>query len=200
MVRTAACLGRRARGRKPLPALLFFTDPARTPEPERQAEALPRGSAIIFRAFGAADALQRGLRLRAVARRRRLKLIVGADARLAAALGADGVHLPQRLAHHARRLKAARPGWVVTAAAHGPRAAQRVARLGADAVVISTAFPSRSPSAGAPLGAMALSRLARRLPTPLYALGGVNDKTARRLLDAGLVGLATVEGVETPRT
>lgn len=199
MARTAACLGRRARGRKPLPALLFFTDPVRAPEPWRQAAALPRGAAVVFRAFGAPDALQRGLRLRAVARRRGVKLIVGADASLAATLRADGVHLPERLAHHARRLKAGRPGWLVTAAAHGPRAAHRAARLGADAVVVSTAFPSRSPSAGPPLGAMALSRLARRLSAPVYALGGVNDKTARRLLDAGLVGLAAVEGLN-PRT
>ncbi len=30
---------------------------------------------------------------------------------------------------------------------------------------------------------------------PAYALGGVNEKTARRLLDTGLIGLAAVEGV-----
>jgi thiamine-phosphate pyrophosphorylase len=201
MARTAASLGRRARGRKPLPSLLFFTDPARTPEPERQAAALPRGAAVVYRAFGAADAQPRGLRLRNLARRRGLKLLVGADPRLAAALGADGVHLPERLAHRARRLKAARPGWIVTAAAHSPRAARRALRLGADAVVVSPAFPSRSPSAGRPLGPMALARLARSLrPGSVYALGGVNDKTARRLLDAGVVGLAAVEGVLGVRT
>jgi len=195
MRRTAACLGRRARLRKPLPVLLFFTDPARTPDPEAPAARLPPGCAVVFRAFGAGDAVARGLRLRSVTRRARNLLLAGADATLAAAIAADGVHLPERLAHRARRLKAAGPGWIVTAAAHDLVSARRAIRHGADAVVLSAAFASASPSAARPLGALKLARLARRVGGPVYALGGVNDKTARLLLHAPLIGLAGVEGV-----
>ncbi|HEV7384864.1 MAG TPA: thiamine monophosphate synthase, partial [Phenylobacterium sp.] len=79
MARTAAFLGRRARPRKrglpqALPTLLFFTDPERTPDPEAIARRLPRGAAIVYRAFGAADAAERGARLASVARRRGLTL------------------------------------------------------------------------------------------------------------------------------
>lgn len=183
--------------RKALPALLFFTDPERTPDPEAAAGALPRGAAIVFRAFGAPDAAARALRLRAIARARGLTLLIGADARLARAVGADGVHLPERLAHRARALKRAHPGWIVTAAAHSLSAARRAA--GADAVVVSAAFPSASASAGRPLGPRRLAMLVRAAGRPAYALGGVNMKTARRLKDAGLVGLAAVEGL-SPRT
>jgi len=198
--RTAALLGLRARlrkggGRKGLPHLLFFTDPIRTPDPEAIAERLPRGAAIVYRAFGAEDAEARGARLMAIARRRGLALLVGADAQLARRLGAHGVHLPERLAHQARRLKAARPRWVVTAAAHSERAARRGLAAGADAVVISVAFPSRSASAGAAMGPVRLARIVRSLNGPAYGLGGITNETARRLLDAGLVGLAAVEGL-----
>ena len=41
------------------------------------------------------------------------------------------------------------------------------------------------------------ARLARAAGGPVYALGGVNDKTARRLLPAGLVGLAAIEALRT---
>jgi thiamine-phosphate pyrophosphorylase len=198
LARTAACLGRRSGGRKPLPPLILFTDPQRTPEPWRLAAALPRGSGVVFRAYGARDAVAQGLRLRAAAGRRRLVLLAGADPRLAAAIGAAGVHLPERLAHHARRLRATRP-WRVTVAAHSPRAAFRAQRLGAEAVVVSAAFASRSPSAGKPWGALRLARLARRLSVPVYALGGINDATARRLLHTGVAGVAAVEAL-TPRT
>jgi len=183
--------------RQGLPVLLFFTDPQRTPDAEVIAGRLPRGSAVVFRAFGAADAEARGARLLAIARRRGLRLLVGADAGLAARLGADGVHLPERLAHRAKRLKAAHPDWIVTTAAHSTRAARNALARGADAAVVSTAFPSRSASAGAPMGPIRMALLARLAHGPVYALGGVTNKTARRLKDAGLVGLAAVDAFRT---
>ena len=185
------------KGAARLPALLFFTDPQRTPDLEAIAERLPRGAAVVFRAFGAADAEAQGLRLRAICRRRGLKLLVGADAGLAARMGADGVHLPERLAHRARRLKSAHPGWMVTAAAHSALAARRALAAGADAAVVSAAFASRSASAGAPIGPVRMALLIREAKGPVYALGGVSNKTARRLRDAGLVGLAAVDAFRT---
>lgn len=143
----------RAAPRKALPALMFFTDPARTPDPAAVARRLPRGSAVVYRAFGAPDALACALRLRAICAERGLVLLIGADAGLAAAARAHGVHLPERLAGRARRLKAARPRWIVTAAAHGEAGARKAALAGADAAVVSPAFPSRSPSAERPPGA-----------------------------------------------
>jgi thiamine-phosphate pyrophosphorylase len=174
---------------------LFFTDPERTPDIEAAALRLPRGSAIVYRSFGAPSAEARARGLLAIARRRGLLLLIGADAGLAAKVGADGVHLPERLAHRARRLK--RPGWIVTAAAHSPLAARRGLAAGADAVVVSAIFSSKSTSAGAPIGPLRLARIVRAAHGPVYALGGVNDKTARRLMPAGLVGLAAVEALRT---
>jgi len=190
--RTAALLPARRRLRKALPALLFFTDPIRTPDPEAVAWTLPRGAAIVYRSFGAPDAEARARRLAAIARQRGLKLLIGQDAALAARVGADGVHLPERLAHRAGPLKRARPDWLVTAAAHSLRAARRA---GADAVVVSAALPSRSPSAGRPLGPARMARLVRAAGRPVYALGGVTNETALRLRDSDVIGLAAVEGL-----
>ena len=201
MARTAQFLGRRARGRKganaALPSLLFFTDPVRTPDPETAAARLPRGAAVVFRAFGALDAEARGARLRAIARQRGLLLLIGADAHLAQALGADGVHLPERLAHRARRVKAAHPRWIVTAAAHSAAAARRALAAGADAVVVSTVFASRSASAGRPMGSLRLAILVRRVGGAVYGLGGIDMKKARLLKGTGLTGIAAVDGLRT---
>lgn len=194
MQRTAALLPARRQLRKALPSLLFFTDPVRTPDPEAMAARLPAGSAIVYRHFGAPDAEDRARRLRAITRRRGVKLLIGADAALAARIGADGVHLPERLAHRALALKRAHPRWIVTSAAHS-LAAARTSR--ADAVVVSVAFPSKSASAGAALGPIRLAALVRGAGRAAYALGGVNEKTARRLRDAGLIGLAAVDGLRT---
>jgi thiamine-phosphate pyrophosphorylase len=172
---------------------LFFTDPVRTPEPEATARRLPPGSAVVYRAFGAPDGEARALRLRAICRARGLKLLIGQDAGLARDVGADGVHLPERLAYRAGPLKRARPDWLITSASHSLRAA-RASR--ADAVVISAAMPSRSASAGAALGPIRLAALVRAAERPAYALGGITNKTARRLLRTGIVGLAAVEGLK----
>lgn len=124
-------------------------------------------------------------------------LLVGADAALAAHIGAAGVHLPERLAKSATRLKAARTGWVVTAAAHSPRAARSALAAGADAVVVSTVFESRSASAGRPMGPIRLARLTQAIGGPVYALGGITNKNARRLAGLRLVGLAAVDAFRT---
>jgi thiamine-phosphate pyrophosphorylase len=178
-----------------LPRLFFFTDPRRTPDPEAVIRRLPRGAGVIYRAFGDPGAVAQGRRLVRAARRRGVMLVAGADAALATRIGADGVHLPERAAWKARGLKLARPRWIVTSAAHS-RAAITVARHGgADAVVVSAVFPSASPSAGPPLGALRFAVLVREVRLPVIALGGVNAQTARRLARSGAAGLAAIEGL-----
>lgn len=159
------------------------------------AERLPRGAAVVFRAFGSDDALEQGRALLKVCRRRGLMLIVGADSGLAARLGADGVHLPERLARRAGDIRALRRRFLVTAAAHGLPAALAACRAGAQALVVSPIFESHSPSAGRPIGPRPLATLIRRVRVSVYALGGVNARTVRALAHTGAIGVAAVEAL-----
>ncbi len=154
---------------------------------------LPKGAAVVYRAFGAADAEAMARRLRIITRARRIHLLIGADDGLAARVKADGVHLPERLSHHASRLKRNRPGWLVSVAAHGHAAVHK--GRGADAVVVSAVFPSRSPSAGAALGPLRFAQLVRTSRVPVIALGGVDMKNAPRLISTGAAGLAAIGGL-----
>jgi thiamine-phosphate pyrophosphorylase len=184
----------RVRG-KALPRLFFFTDPARTPDPEAVIRRLPRGAGVVYRAFGDPAALAKGRRLVMAARRRGLLVLAGADANLAARIGADGVHLPERMAVRARGLKRARRAWIVTAAAHSATAITIARRGGADAVFVSAVFASESPSAGRPIGPLRFAALVLRAPLPVFALGGVNANTARRLTHSRAAGMAAVEAL-----
>ena len=178
---------------KGLARLFFFTDPVRTPDPLAIVRRLPRGAGVVYRAFGRPDALPLGRRLVGEARRRQLTFLVGADARLAAALQADGVHLPERMAARARGLKRSRPTWIVTCAAHSQAAIIRARRSAADGLFVSPVFATASPSAGAPLGPLRFAALVRSATLPVLALGGVNQATARRLAGSGAYGLAAVD-------
>ena len=191
----------RRRG-KPLPAMLFFTDPDRTPMPETVIERLPAGAAVVFRTFGRADVEARGEALARLARRRRVRFFVGADGGLARRLKAGGVHLPQRLAGRTGEVQVLRARFWVTAAAHDLPSALRAASSGVDAIVLSPIFPSASPSAGRPIGVRRLAALTRAVGVPVYALGGVNSATVRNLKRTGVAGLAAIEGFsfrEVPR-
>jgi thiamine-phosphate pyrophosphorylase len=196
--RAAIALGRQGRRRKPardLPALWLVIDPARIADPLAAVRALPRGAGVIYRAFGAADGLEVALALRRLTHRGGLTLLIGADARLASAARADGVHLPQRAMDRAIGLRRAHPLWLITSAAHDARAIRRGRRFDLDALLVSVVFESRSPSAGAALGPIRFAALIRGARTPVIALGGVNEETAPRLARTGARGLAAVEGL-----
>jgi thiamine-phosphate pyrophosphorylase len=195
-MRSARNLGPWPRSASGWPRVLFFTDPVRTPDPARVAASLPRGAAIVYRAFGAADAVTTGRRLARLVHRRGALMFVGADPTLATAVGADGLHLPERLAMRGGANRALRRRFRLSAAAHGLAAARRARAAGVEAVVVSPVFPSRSPSAGRPIGALRFRALVRAAGLPVYALGGVNPRTAMALKGCGAAGLAAVEALD----
>lgn len=188
-----AAAARQARRHLPggLPPVLFLTDPARTPDPVKVAARLPRGWGVIYRHFGAADRVATARQLAAVARRRGLVLLIAADPQLAKQAGADGVHWPFAQRGEARK-------WrdrfrLMSVSAHMPRELRALPPGLFDAALVSTVFPSASPSARAPLGALKLRRLARMAQLPVYALGGVTAGNAARIAKAA--GLAAIEGI-----
>lgn len=185
----AARLNRQA-GAPPIPSLFFFTDPERTPDPVAVARRLPRGTAVVYRHFGAANRTVTARQLARIAKARGLMLLIGADPALAAAVGAAGVHWPQRLAGNARR----GPG-LITVSAHDPAGVAQAGAIGADACVLAPIFPTRSSSGRPPLGLFRASQLARASSVPVIALGGVNTRTAARLSGRGFTGLAAVEAL-----
>jgi thiamine-phosphate pyrophosphorylase len=138
-----------------------------------------------------------------IARRRGLAFFVGADSRLAAQLGADGLHLPERAAGRRGYNLILRRRFWLSAAAHDEPAVLRARAAGVEAVIISAVFSSESPSAGRPMGVFAFMRLARRAGLPAYALGGVNRRTINHLKGAGATGVAAVSagaGGRRPKT
>ena len=167
-------------------------DRDRTPDIEALAACLPGGTALIYRERMGGHDVDRARRLRGLTRARGVQLLIGADANLVEAVGADGVHLP-RSSREAGRLRGVRPGWIITQAASKDGLAQDVGHL--DAVFVSSVFGSNSPSAGTPLGVEAFTARVAASPVPVFALGGVTVETAPTLLRSGASGLASIGGV-----
>jgi thiamine-phosphate pyrophosphorylase len=178
----------RQAGQPAIPALYFFTDPVRTPDPVRIARRLPPGAAVVYRHFGAADRARVARALARVCRQRGLVLLIAADPNLARRVGADGVHWPER-----RSRCAGRHAGLSTVAVHSDRAARRVER--AHALVLAPVLPTHSASANPPLGLFKAARVARGAHIPVIALGGINAGNAHRFSRRGFAGLGCVEGL-----
>lgn len=192
MTRTLAEMIRRLKPRRGpcgLPPVILMTDMVRLPDPAAAVAGLPPGAAVIVRHrdAGARQALVH--ELRPLCRRSGLKLLVAADAVLAAT--ADGLHLPEAMAR--RRQRRPTPGWLVTAAAHSPAALVRAAAAGADAALLSPVFATRSHPDAEALGPLRFARMVRVAPLPVYALGGVTRATLPRLSASGAAGVAGID-------
>jgi len=183
-----------SRPQRALPPLLFFTDPERTQRPWETAAALPAGSGMVFRHFGGPDAAGAARRLREVTAASEVRLLIGLDADLAEAVGADGVHLPERALGAAADLRVRQPGWLLTGAAHSAQALGDATVL--DAAIVSPVFPAGGSSAARPaLGVDRFAKMVRSAPCPVYALGGIHAGNARELVGSGACGLAGVEAI-----
>ncbi len=187
-------------GRRPggSPAVVLLTDP-RLPDALAAAAALPAGSAVVLRHYDDPGRAELGRRLSALCRARRLLFLVAGDVRLAAALRADGLHLPEGLARTSARQLAwlrARGGWL-SVAAHSAPALRRARRLGADWALLSPVFATASHPGAPSLGPRRFAALARGAGLPVLALGGVTAANAGRL--RGAAGVAAVSGLAQRR-
>ena len=182
--------------KEPLPRLWLFTD-------ERVADdillasvrALPKGSGIVFRHYRTPKGARRVLyeRIRAIARRRGLVLVLAGRLQDAAAWKADGFHAGS----DAHRLRGVKRG-IRTAAAHGMKALRAAERAGADMVFLSPAFPTRSHPGARALGSLRFGLIAARARIPVVALGGMTPARFRRLRALGAHGWAAIDGLTGP--
>ncbi|WP_338467376.1 thiamine phosphate synthase [Novosphingobium sp. ZN18A2] len=158
-----------------IPGLWLLTDARNDAALDRAMRRLPRGSGVIFRHYHLPVTARRArfARLAKTARSRGLVPVLAGSSRLARGWGAGGAYgAPSALG---------RPtGGLRLATAHSLRELAVAARGGADAVLLSPVFATRSHPGGKALGPVRFLFLARQSPLPVIALGGMSAKRARR--------------------
>jgi thiamine-phosphate pyrophosphorylase len=157
--------------------------------------ALEGGAAAIqYRHKTASDALRRtqaALLARLCATRGAL-FIVNDDPALAAAVGADGVHVGADDASVAAAREMVGSGRLVGASCYDDFArAEAAVRAGADYVAFGSFFASATKPAARRADAALLGR-ARSLGVPIVAIGGIDAGNARSLVDAGADAVAVL--------
>ena len=176
---------------QPLPSFLLVTDGQRKPDPLTDIVGLAAGDGVIFRHYDHPERAALAGSVSHLTRQRRVCLLVAADWRLAAQVGAAGVHLPEGLLRSG--LVAPMLGWarrhhrLVTAACHSRMALGAARRLRIDGGVVSPVQATASHPDVRPLGLLRFSTLCRSACIPVLALGGVRRDLRRR---SGAWGMA----------
>lgn len=181
----------RRRGTPAVPPVWLMTD-ERVAQSDllRALARLPAGSAVVVRHYSLPEAERRVLfgRVRRAARRRGLLVLLAGDPALARRWGADGHHGPDRARPDGRP-------WLHSASVHDMTQLHQARAVGAQALLLSPLFATRSHPGARPLGAVRFAALARRVDVPVIALGGVKPRHAALVRRLGAAGYAAIDGL-----
>ncbi|MCW2386019.1 MULTISPECIES: thiamine phosphate synthase [unclassified Sphingobium] len=181
------------KSRTPLPTVWLMSDErVATDDLLRAIARLPRQSALILRHYRLDPIARRALfnQVRRAAHKRHCRILLAGDADMARHWGADG--------HHGPTAGPRDPRWLHSAPAHGHKEMRAAQRAGADVVLLSPLFRTRSHPGARPLGPARFAALARLATLPVIALGGVHPHHAALVRRLGAVGYAAIDGL-TPR-
>jgi thiamine-phosphate pyrophosphorylase len=163
--------------RQPFPDLWLLSDERNDAVLDNALQRLPRGSGFIYRHYHLPDQerVARWFDLLRIVRARGHIAILADSSLTAREWGADGIYgAPRALYPTAKDL-------LTLATAHDLAEIGLANRLGADAVLLSPVFPTRSHPDAPVLGPVRFRLLAAHARMPVIALGGMTGRTARRL-------------------
>lgn len=154
------------------------------------ARALPAGALVVVRARDSEKRAVLAERLAGIA-----PLLIAGDAALAVRVRAAGLHLPEARMGEAVAWRARHPGWIITAAAHSLGAVLRARAV--DAVFLSPIFATASHPGAAALSPVRAAFIAAAAPVPVYGLGGITARNAKRLAPS-FSGIAAIGSLLDP--
>ncbi len=175
-----------------LPRQWIFTDEKRLESAYDLPYVLPPNTGVVFRHYGSLDRSYWANSFARICKARGLVFLVARDWRLAQAVGADGIHLPEYMVARPGEWRRASPQWIVTAAAHSLEAVERARDAGVDGIFISPVFPTRSHTGQRALGIYGAVQLARAFPGPCMALGGMTEDRFKSLKSLGFHGWGAI--------
>lgn len=122
-------------------------------------------------------------------------LLVNDRVDVALVAGLDGVQLGERSLPPGEARALLPRSVLVGASVHDVEGATRISHEGADFLLVGTIFATPSHPGRPGAGPALVSGVARRVPTPVVAIGGVTPVRVREVRRAGALGVAVLSGV-----
>lgn len=164
------------------PAVFMFSDMTRQPDWRHALSHRPRHVGLILRDYDHATRRQMAVEMAALCRREGRYFAIAGDRRLAQNCGA-AFHCPAFMVPQAAK-RGGPPGPHDSAAVHNMGELLAAKQAGFSRIFIAPVFATASHAGARPLGvarAVSLFFAAQELALAAYALGGMNERTWRRL-------------------
>jgi thiamine-phosphate pyrophosphorylase len=164
------------------------------------AEAAVRGGATVLqfrdKTMPDAEFASAATRILSIARQSGVPLIVNDRVEVAAAVGADGVHVGRTDAAVRDIRRWLPPGMIIGVSATCYDEAIAACDAGADYLGVGPIFSTASKAdAAPPLGLGELARVCGDVKLPVVAIGGVNVRNLKSIMEAGAAGAAVIAAV-----
>ena len=151
---------------------------------------IPKESAFLLRSYEVKERKKIAKQLLKFCRMKKLKLLIASDIKLAEDINAHGVHFPEYMIKKNKLKK----NWIITVAAHNLQMLKKAEFFNIDAALLSPVFSSKSHPNRKNLGVNKFAEITKKTKLPIYALGGINIKNIKSLLETDIIGYAFQRG------
>jgi len=138
---------------------------------------------------------EESIRLMGIAKKFNATLIVNDHPDIALAADADGVHLGQDDLPVKEARKIMGKNRIIGISTHTVEQARDAGRDGADYIGFGPVFHTATKEAGKPTGIEMLREIKRQVRIPVVAIGGINARNIRPVLEAGADAVAVSSGI-----
>ena len=162
---------------------------------------IPKESAFLLRSYKAKERKKIAKQLLKFCKIKKLKLLIASDIKLAEDINAHGIHFPEYMIKKnkinwmiIKNIKS-KKNWIITTAVHSYQAIKKAEFFNVDAALLSPVFQSESHPNKKNLGINKFERIVKKTKLPIYALGGINIKNIKSLLEIDIIGYAFQRGI-----
>lgn len=152
-----------------------------------------RGDGLIFRHYELTpeERERLGTKLALICRQKGALFFVAGDRKLALRLRADGLHLPHwYVPKFSNGRSLALRNLMLSASVHNVRELIAAMRAQVDICLLSPILPTASHAGAQHLGTVNAAKLVQIANMAIYGLGGINQKTKKRVCQIGFAGFA----------
>ena len=161
---------------------------------------IPKKSAFLLRSYETKKRKKIAKQLLNFCKMKKIKLLIGSDIKLAEDINADGIHFPEYMVKknkinwtYIKNVKSNKK-WIITTAVHNIQSLKKAEELNIDAALLSPVFPSKSHPNNKSLGLNKFLKIVKKTKLPIYALGGINIKNVKLLIETDIIGYAFQRG------
>ena len=161
---------------------------------------IPKKSAFLLRSYETKKRKKIAKQLLNFCKMKKIKLLISSDIKLAEDINAHGIHFPEYMVKKnkinwvgIKNVKSNKK-WIITTAVHNIQSLKKAEELDIDAALLSPVFPSKSHPNNKSLGLNKFSKIVKKTKLPIYALGGINIKNVKSLIETDIIGYAFERG------